>query len=216
MRYVTVLLKPTGKATFHPVEAEIAAEPSLTRECFHRTELLDDDTHVLLTEYRGDKDRYREIMDEADSIIDYTLSGGETWYAYVHIEPTEDIIEFWHRHRESELIIEMPVEIIDGRVYKVTYVGDESEFMTQLDDVPETADVEILSTGPYHPDVSQLLDQLTDRQREILEVAHERGYFQNPRGTTHRDIADEIGCSDATVGEHLRKVQQLVFAELLG
>jgi len=216
MRYVTVLIKPPKSLTIHPIEEPVAKNPSLTRVAYHRIELLDDGTFVVLVEMRGTKDEYRDIADDAETIHDYTISGEETWYSYVHIEPNHLLREYWKSQRESEVILKMPIEIVDDRVYRVTYVGRETKFRDELDLLNQVVDYEIVRTGPYRPDVGQLLGELTERQREILEIAHDEGYYENPRQTTHSEIADLVGCTSATVGEHLRKIEARVFAELLG
>ncbi|MFB6164695.1 MAG: helix-turn-helix domain-containing protein [Haloarculaceae archaeon] len=215
MRYVTVLVQAKG-GPIHPTEKPVADDPSLTRVAFHRVELLEDETGIVLVELRGDKERYREILDADDRIHDYTVSGGDTWYSYVHFEPNEPLRAFLATQRESEVILEMPVEILDDYEYRVTFVGRETQFQAELDAMPPFVDIRVLRTGTYRPDVGQLLGELTARQREILEVAFEAGYYEDPRQTTHQDIAERVGCTSATVGEHLRKVEARVFAELLG
>ncbi|MFB9806579.1 helix-turn-helix domain-containing protein [Haladaptatus pallidirubidus] len=52
---------------------------------------------------------------------------------------------------------------------------------------------------------------LTDRQREVMDVALDLGYYDVPRQATHRDIADRMGLSVGTVGEHLQKIESRVF-----
>jgi predicted DNA binding protein len=215
MRYVTVLVD-TGGGPLHPTERPVAESTALTRVAFHRVELLEDGTGIVLAELRGDKERYRDILDGDDRIYDYTVSGGDTWYSYVHFEPPAPLRTFLETQRESEVILEMPVEIRDDWTYKVTFVGREEQFRAELDAMPDFVDTHVLRTGSYRPDVGQLLGELTERQREILEVAFEAGYYEDPRQTTHEEIADRIGCTSATVGEHLRKVEARVFAELLG
>lgn len=46
---------------------------------------------------------------------------------------------------------------------------------------------------------------LTDTQRQTLEVAYERGYFENPRKTTLEEIGDELGISRQAVSARLRR-----------
>ncbi|MFC6732033.1 helix-turn-helix domain-containing protein [Haladaptatus sp. GCM10025893] len=55
---------------------------------------------------------------------------------------------------------------------------------------------------------------LTSRQREVLDVALDLGYYENPRAATHADIAAEFDCAAGTVGEHLRKAEGAVLSEL--
>lgn len=65
------------------------------------------------------------------------------------------------------------------------------------------------------PDGSQLLDQLTERQRETIEIAYNAGFFEWPRETTGEEVADTIGVSPPTFHRHLRQVEQKLFADLL-
>lgn len=47
-------------------------------------------------------------------------------------------------------------------------------------------------------------ERLTDRQREILQIAYFSGYFNTPRDRTGEEIADSIGVSAPTVSDHIR------------
>ena len=54
---------------------------------------------------------------------------------------------------------------------------------------------------------------LTDRQREVFLIAHERGYYEIPRDTTTAEIADAVGVGRRTVEDHLRRAEAK-FADL--
>ena len=59
------------------------------------------------------------------------------------------------------------------------------------------------------------LEELTDRQREVLETAHHAGYFDWPRASTAEDIARSLGISSPTLHRHLRRAEkQLLTASL--
>jgi len=53
-----------------------------------------------------------------------------------------------------------------------------------------------------------LTDSLTDRQREVLETAHEAGYYNWPRGATAADLAELLDVSEPTLHKHLRAAEQ--------
>lgn len=60
--------------------------------------------------------------------------------------------------------------------------------------------------------------QLTDPQRETIELALERGYFDVPRKTTMVELAEELHVSDQAVSARIRRAskkltQQLVRSE---
>jgi hypothetical protein len=48
-------------------------------------------------------------------------------------------------------------------------------------------------------------DALTDRQREVLAVARDVGYYDVPRDAGQSDVADALGLAPGTVAEHFRK-----------
>jgi PAS domain S-box-containing protein len=48
-------------------------------------------------------------------------------------------------------------------------------------------------------------DVLTDRQREMIELAYHAGFFRSPRYSTGNEIADSIGISSPTFHLHVRK-----------
>lgn len=56
---------------------------------------------------------------------------------------------------------------------------------------------------------------LTDRQQEVLETAHELGYFDHPKGANAGEIADELGITTATFTEHLSAAQRKLLEFIL-
>lgn len=74
----------------------------------------------------------------------------------------------------------------------------------RMESLQHTADVE-----------SQLEDELTERQLEILKLAYRSGYFERPRGRTAEELADELDVSHPTVSRHLREAERQVFSLLL-
>jgi predicted DNA binding protein len=52
-----------------------------------------------------------------------------------------------------------------------------------------------------------LNENLTDRQREVLRVAFESGYYEWPRECTGAEVAEELGISSATFSEHVHAAE---------
>ncbi|WP_247004910.1 helix-turn-helix domain-containing protein [Halosolutus gelatinilyticus] len=46
---------------------------------------------------------------------------------------------------------------------------------------------------------------LTDKQQELLAVAHEEGYFEVPRGISQDELAERLGVSKSAVSQRLRR-----------
>lgn len=49
------------------------------------------------------------------------------------------------------------------------------------------------------------LDELTDRQRGVLETAYRSGYFAWPRESTAEEVADSLNLASSTLHGHLRE-----------
>ncbi|MFB6360081.1 MAG: helix-turn-helix domain-containing protein [Halobacteriales archaeon] len=52
------------------------------------------------------------------------------------------------------------------------------------------------------------LDELTDRQREVLETAFEMGYYEVPREVSNEEVSAELDLDSSTVAEHLQRAER--------
>jgi hypothetical protein len=57
--------------------------------------------------------------------------------------------------------------------------------------------------------------KLTARQLEVLETAHEMGYFDRPRGANATEVAAELGIEPSTFSEHLGAAQRKILDDVL-
>ncbi|WP_458207811.1 helix-turn-helix domain-containing protein [Haladaptatus sp. NG-SE-30] len=57
--------------------------------------------------------------------------------------------------------------------------------------------------------------KFTDRQYEVLQTAHELGYFAHPKRANAGDVADELGITTPTFVEHLSAAQSKLLKQLL-
>lgn len=58
--------------------------------------------------------------------------------------------------------------------------------------------------------------RLTARQREVLEAAFERGYFERPRETNAADLAADLDIGPSTFREHLAAAEKKLLEDVLG
>ena len=70
---------------------------------------------------------------------------------------------------------------------------------------PDTISVQTIKNGS-----SKDLDFLTEKQREVLELAVSRGYYEDGGEVTLKQLADEIGIARSTTGEHLKRAESEV------
>lgn len=55
---------------------------------------------------------------------------------------------------------------------------------------------------------SRPLDDLTDRQQEVIRTAFEMGYYEVPRSVSTGDVAGELDLDPSTVAEHLQRAER--------
>jgi DNA-binding CsgD family transcriptional regulator len=58
-------------------------------------------------------------------------------------------------------------------------------------------------------------DTLTDRQREVIEVAWEMGYYEVPKEVSSEEIAAELGLDPSTIAEHLQRAERNLLGQVI-
>ncbi|MDQ2055007.1 helix-turn-helix domain-containing protein [Halobellus sp. H-GB7] len=96
---------------------------------------------------------------------------------------------------------------------------DESDVRALLQDLEADRDIEVLSktaiTEQQIPHsmlapVGQLFEDVTDRQMAALRLALESGYYEQPRKTSLRALAEQTAVARSTYEEHLRKAENKI------
>lgn len=57
--------------------------------------------------------------------------------------------------------------------------------------------------------------KLTERQYEVLRVAHDRGYFERPKQANATELAAELDIAQSTFTEHLMAAQRKLLEDIL-
>jgi predicted DNA binding protein len=107
-----------------------------------------------------------------------------------------------------------PVRMVGGREYWTVLVREGRETVRgRLDAVREEMDAEVqveVVTTPVGGAGVLPTDDLSERQREVFELARKRNYYSWPREVSAAELADEVGVSKPTFLEHLRKAEAKV------
>ena len=111
-----------------------------------------------------------------DTII---LSGaGKSYTLLMKGRISAEIADFTARF---ELRIDYPV-VFNGGTCQFGVIGTTDELQNIVNAAKEREwGMEILAVHDYNPLVSGLLDEFTEKQREILKAAYRYGYFDHPR-----------------------------------
>ncbi|WP_254545360.1 helix-turn-helix domain-containing protein [Halomarina pelagica] len=109
-----------------------------------------------------------------------------------------------------------PVRMIGGREYWTVLVHETRRTVhDRLEEVREEMDAEIrveLITAPASGTGIFQTDDLSERQREVFDLARRHDYYTWPREVSAGELAAIAGVSRATLLEHLRKAE----SKLLG
>lgn len=106
-----------------------------------------------------------------------------------------------------------PTVLRRGREYFDLIIRNRERLLKLVDRLEAVGEVAIervvsdveLPAQPNPVAWSHLLDDLTDRQLEVLTLAVDRGYFSVPREVTLTDLASDLDLQKSTVGEHLQR-----------
>ncbi|MFB6143517.1 MAG: helix-turn-helix domain-containing protein [Halorientalis sp.] len=207
MRYVEGLLTP-DRGWFHPIERRIQEAPGIQNERILQMELLADGTVTTMYEMSGDREVIEFAAEHIPELITYQISSTEDRIlTFGHLESNEMLTGLLELPHQYQIVPDFPIEFVGDGSIRLTIVGDEEQIRQAMGAVPDGISVELEKLGDYAPETERLLTRLTDRQREVAEIAVEMGYYDTPRQVTYDDIADEVDVAPGTVGEILRKVE---------
>jgi predicted DNA binding protein len=105
---------------------------------------------------------------------------------------------------------------VDDYGFTLTYTGRQAELGEMIAELEaDGTDVTLRQLRGYRVDDSPL-DRLTERQRDVLRVAFECGYYDVPREASTEEVAAAVDLDDSTVSEHLQRAERNLLAAVLG
>ena len=215
MRYATIVIT-SDDGGLHPVDWALYTDPAVTRETIQKINLLNDGTFVILYELSGDLLHAEELLSEHPDIITADVTGEEVGLTYMHLEGNFTVKALLTIVQMFEFVLDTPIECTEGCGVRVRLVGDDATLQTAIATIPDPLEVTLEVNSDYDPTLDDVFASLTTRQREILTIAVEEGYYQIPRRVTIEEIADALNLDSSTVGEHLQKVEACLVQEMIG
>jgi len=218
MRYATVTLTWTGERV-HPVGEIFAHEESVSVEAIRYVSPVGESEYVELLELGGDVDRARTLLAESAAALEHDVTGdGTSGVAYVQCRTAglvEDLLAVLHEH---EIVLDWPMRFYgdDARGLRVTVIGTNRAIQHAAGDLPSEVELNLERTGEYEPDTGRLSQMLTERQLELFELAVREGYYEVPRETTQRNLAESLDLATATVSEHLQRIESKLVGTVVG
>jgi len=188
----------------------LADSPTIAEARLVDWSMTADDQSTLLYTVDGDPTTVAERATDTDGIESVELSEtaqGRT-YVLVVMRPLETPL-FAAIHRASTqagLVVRKPIVYRNGTM-AARVVGDAAALQRALDAAPDSVDVQIDEIGRLRAQADGPVASLSDRQREAVAAAVELGYYNQPRGATHEDVAAELDCAPPTASDHLQKAE---------
>lgn len=217
MKYLRLTLRFSG-AAFHPVHELVDRHDAVERDLLLHGNTASDGWDTFLFYVDGERDPYEAALERTDRVVDYDLTdlGDGSFYAYLKQEGTPIDDELFGLFSRTGVILVPPVEFVEGGRATLTVLGDPDALQAALDDLPAEVSASVERVGEYDGRQAAFDPGLTDRQREAVAAAVDRGYYAVPRECTVEDVADDLGCSPGTAAEHLRKAERNVMRSLVG
>ncbi|MFC7157764.1 helix-turn-helix domain-containing protein [Halomarina halobia] len=215
MQYATITYRhPNGWP--QSLGNAFAAHDDMVPVALHSSHLLEDGTAVMLYELEGDPADVSEILSESQITMDYRVTQHrDCTIAYIHYNPTTTVKQLTRIPRRNGLIIDKPMMFHEDGGLEITFIGLRANIKQALEETPSILTTTIERIGEYEPSIQKLFTKLSDRQREILRTAHKLGYYQQPRETTCQEIASELDCTAANVGDVLRRIENSLIDEIV-
>jgi len=176
---------------------------------------LSDCQVVELTSPEAPTDALREEIAEMGTILHESVdaSGLHVVTQSCLCSLEDSIIE---RFEEYNCLYQPPTIHRQGWEHYTVIAFDERDVRALFRDLESDRDVDVLSktaiTEQQIPHsmlapVDQLFEDVTERQMAALRLALERGYYEQPRQTSLRELAAQTTVARSTFEEHLRKAE---------
>ncbi|GAA0235927.1 helix-turn-helix domain-containing protein [Haladaptatus pallidirubidus] len=116
-----------------------------------------------------------------------------------------------HAARASNNLVKPPLVLRNGWIFATFTASDEN--ISQFKDELESAGVtyRVISIGqPSDP-----IDRLTKRQREVLDEAVDRGYYETPRECSITELAIGLGVTKGTMSRVLHRAESTIIKDVI-
>ena len=120
------------------------------------------------------------------------------------------------RFEEHNCLYQSPTIYRQGWEHYTVVAFDSEDVRELLDSLRADREIELLSKTSISETqiphsmlapANQLFEDITDRQLAALQLALESGYYEQPRKTSLRDLAEQTAVARSTYEEHLRKAE---------
>ncbi|SFR34293.1 helix-turn-helix domain-containing protein [Halogeometricum limi] len=210
LRYATLSLSGEARAPMFDV---FDGSSAVSLESTRYLGPIEDGQHVGLSDVRGSLTAARELLAANDDVLQYDVAGtdarGMVYAHYRSADPITDLLEILYRR---DIVLDWPVDHRQterGPVVQFSIVGTDEGIRRATAEIPDVVAVSVEQVGRLEPRVESD-SVLTDGQAALLDLALEHGYYEVPRETTQRALAERVGVAPGTVADRLQRIERRV------
>lgn len=136
-----------------------------------------------------------------DSVTKYDRRAGRTLYQISWAKPLDALLS---------ILKEVDVLVSEARgtpdVWEFELLANDQSELAAFQSACNERDIPIEIRTVFHS-APAFVDRIriTEKQREILQLAHRRGFFSVPRGVTVTELSEELGISPQAASKRLRR-----------
>ncbi|EMA51513.1 helix-turn-helix domain-containing protein [Halococcus thailandensis] len=209
LRYATLTLTGVVRT---PMGRRFDRSPAVEIESIRYLGPVEDGQHVGLSELAGDLDTARELLTASDEVLRYDIAGtdgrGIVYGYYRNVGPIGELLDLLYR---NDIVLDWPIdyrETANGPRMRFTVIGTETGIQEAADGLPDGIGLAVERIGRFETSTESTL--LTDEQAALLALAIDEGYYEVPRETTQRELADRVGVTAGTIGDRLQRIERRV------
>ncbi|MFH5797834.1 helix-turn-helix domain-containing protein [Haladaptatus sp. CMAA 1911] len=211
MRYATIVLTWGPDVSVHPVDDLLSGTDDVSVETIQYVGPVYEGRYVEFVELHGDLDVARALLADSPETVEFDIVGEEgRGVLYLHCRTAGLVDDLLTILREQQIVLDWPMQYIDTggeRGLQLTVLGTSEAIRRAAGDVPDGIKLRLERMGEYEPDMGNLSSILTERQEALFDLAVREGYYEVPRETTHRELADELDLTTGTVSERLQRIE---------
>jgi len=196
----------------------LACSSAVNEARLHDSNVSKIDSPTALYEVDGDVTRTRKLLRGSPDVREVTATRiTEGRFNLLVVFDTTEATVFGDALRtvsQKGLTVAKPVVYRDAEVH-LRVVGESETLRNAVGNLPEEMAAEVVSVGEFDRGRGEPASGLSDRQREAIVAALDLGYYDCPRGATHADVAERLGCEPNTATEHLQKAESKILNEVM-
>jgi predicted DNA binding protein len=199
------------------VFSRLAREADCTLSYYGGVQQTSDGRYVFVTVEDGTLDAVRAAAAELVAVADVQAVSQDGEESVVRLQLTEPFLAFELADhgaifREATATPTATTLVID--IPESVAVRNVTQLVSEMVSGAELRSKKTLDQAAERDLYSRFLDELTERQLEVIQTAYYSGFFESPRRSTGEEVAETLAISSTAFYRHIRTVQRKLFATL--